>query len=73
MCGFVLCVAINVPAKRQCTPTISSLETITIEDGPPRKKARRVSPEEEGGYKIKMPSGTTPRSQQILAKSKERM
>lgn len=42
------------------------------DDGPvPLKKVRRVLPEHEGGYKIKMPSGSTPRSQQILAKQKE--
>ena len=32
------------------------------------KKVRRVLPEHEGNYKITMPSGTTPRSQKILAK-----
>ncbi|KAK3909934.1 hypothetical protein KUF71_019943 [Frankliniella fusca] len=37
----------------------------------PIKKVRRVLPEHEGGYKIKMPTGSTPRSQQILAKQKE--
>lgn len=37
----------------------------------PVKKVRRVLPEHEGGYKIKMPTGSTPRSQQILAKQKE--
>lgn len=43
-----------------------------IEEIPvPVKKVRRVLPEHEGGYKIKMPSGSTPRSQQILAKQKE--
>ncbi|PSN56261.1 hypothetical protein C0J52_00380 [Blattella germanica] len=35
---------------------------------PPAKKVRRVLPEHEGSYKITMPSGTTPRSQKILAK-----
>lgn len=36
------------------------------------KKVRRVLPEHEGGYKIKMPTGSTPRTQQILAKQRER-
>ncbi|KAJ9576486.1 hypothetical protein L9F63_006699, partial [Diploptera punctata] len=35
---------------------------------PVAKKVRRVLPEHEGSYKITMPSGTTPRSQKILAK-----
>lgn len=32
------------------------------------KQARRVLPEHEGRYKITLPSGTTKRSQEILAK-----
>lgn len=35
---------------------------------PPAKKVRRVLPEHEGRYKITMPSGSTPRTQKILAK-----
>ncbi|XP_022220182.2 uncharacterized protein LOC111072548 [Drosophila obscura] len=35
---------------------------------PPRKPARRVLPEHEGKYKVTLPSGTTERSKQILAK-----
>ncbi|XP_063237507.1 uncharacterized protein C19orf47-like [Bacillus rossius redtenbacheri] len=34
----------------------------------PAKKARRVLPEHEGGYKVTMPAGTTARTQQILKK-----
>ncbi|XP_021925746.1 uncharacterized protein C19orf47 [Zootermopsis nevadensis] len=34
----------------------------------PVKKVRRVLPEHEGRYKITMPSGSTPRTQRILAK-----
>ncbi|XP_068085677.1 uncharacterized protein C19orf47 isoform X2 [Anabrus simplex] len=40
----------------------------TKESAPPIKKPRRVLPEHEGRYKITMPSGSTPRTQQILAK-----
>lgn len=36
------------------------------------KPARRVLPEHEGRYKIKLPSGTTERSKQILAKKATR-
>lgn len=32
------------------------------------KPARRVLPEHEGQYKIVLPTGTTPRSKEILAK-----
>nr|CAD7392551.1 unnamed protein product [Timema cristinae] len=35
---------------------------------PPRKKPRQVLPQHEGAYKIIMPAGTTPRTQQLLAK-----
>lgn len=34
-------------------------------------KPRRVLPEHEGRYKITLPSGTTPRSKDILAKKSE--
>ncbi|XP_049943417.1 uncharacterized protein C19orf47 homolog isoform X1 [Schistocerca serialis cubense] len=34
---------------------------------PPTKKARMVLPEHEGGYRITMPAGTTPRSRAILS------
>lgn len=38
-------------------------------DGEPVKKPpRRVLPEHEGRYKITLPSGSTERSKQILAK-----
>lgn len=36
------------------------------------KPARRVLPEHEGKYKITLPSGTTQRSKQILAKKASR-
>lgn len=43
------------------SPTVSSVV-----------KPRRVLPEHEGRYKITLPSGTTPRSKQILAKKSMR-
>lgn len=39
-----------------------------ISEVPPAKPARRVLPEHEGRYKIKLPSGTTERSKEILSK-----
>lgn len=36
------------------------------------KPPRRVLPEHEGRYKITLPSGTTPRSKEILAKKAHR-
>ena len=35
------------------------------------KQTRRVLPEHEGKYKIKLPSGTTKRSKEILAKKEK--
>lgn len=35
------------------------------------KKTRRVLPEHEGKYKIKLPSGSTKRSKEILAKKEK--
>lgn len=47
----------------------SNDETIRSEIAkPPAKPVRRVLPEHEGRYKITLPSGTTERSKQILAK-----
>lgn len=37
-------------------------------DQPAVKQARRVLPEHEGKYKITLPSGSTERSKEILAK-----
>lgn len=49
--------------------TASPIQTMKINsEGAPAKPARRVLPEHEGRYKIKLPSGTTERSKQILAK-----
>lgn len=52
-------------------PKPSDPKEALVEVPLPVKKARRVLPEHEGGYKIKMPTGSTPRTQQILAKQKE--
>jgi hypothetical protein len=51
-------------AKKQILKTKSEEEV----QAPPLKKVRRVLPEHEGRYKITMPSGSTPRTQKILAK-----
>ncbi|XP_023703277.1 uncharacterized protein C19orf47 homolog isoform X2 [Cryptotermes secundus] len=51
-------------AKKQTLKTKSEQEV----QAPPLKKVRRVLPEHEGRYKITMPSGSTPRTQKILAK-----
>ncbi|EDW05142.1 uncharacterized protein LOC6570757 isoform X2 [Drosophila grimshawi] len=42
-----------------------------IKASPPTKPARRVLPEHEGKYKVTLPSGTTERSKQILAKREQ--
>ncbi|EDW76652.1 uncharacterized protein Dwil_GK14546 [Drosophila willistoni] len=49
-----------VPTHKSTTTTTTVL--------PPTKPARRVLPEHEGKYKVTLPSGTTERSKQILAK-----
>jgi len=51
-------------AKKQILKTKSEEDV----QAPPVKKVRRVLPEHEGHYKITMPSGSTPRTQKILAK-----
>ena len=51
-------------AKKQILKTKSEEEVQAL----PVKKVRRVLPEHEGRYKITMPSGSTPRTQKILAK-----
>lgn len=43
------------------------------EGEPAKKPPRRVLPEHEGRYKITLPSGSTERSKQILAKKALRM
>lgn len=49
-------------------PSSKSTTTSTGSTTPPTKPARRVLPEHEGKYKVTLPSGTTERSKQILAK-----
>ncbi|KAG8177099.1 hypothetical protein JTE90_015243 [Oedothorax gibbosus] len=46
----------NIISLKPCTPPLPS----------PFSKPRRVPPEEEGAYKIKMPQGTTERTRKIL-------
>lgn len=40
-------------------------------DEVPVKKVRKVAPEEEGAYKIKMPLGTTERTRKILQQQQQ--
>lgn len=61
-----------VPPAPTVRSTISNQTPSIISDGPPAKPARRVLPEHEGRYKVKLPSGTTERSKQILAKKASR-
>lgn len=49
-------------------PSSKSTTASTGSTTPPTKPARRVLPEHEGKYKVTLPSGTTERSKQILAK-----
>lgn len=44
------------------------VETINVDAENVKKPPRRVLPEHEGRYKITLPSGSTERSKQILAK-----
>lgn len=53
--------------KSQATPAVAKSKI-----SPPAKPARRVLPEHEGKYKVTLPSGTTERSKQILAKREKR-
>ncbi|EDW46000.1 GM10268 [Drosophila sechellia] len=48
--------------------TKAPVATPKVKVNPPAKPARRVLPEHEGKYKVTLPSGTTERSKQILAK-----
>ncbi|GFT37531.1 uncharacterized protein C19orf47 [Nephila pilipes] len=50
--------------------TVISLKRKTSEESPV-KRIRRVPPEEEGAYKIKMPSGTTERTRKILQQQQQ--
>nr|CAD7456656.1 unnamed protein product [Timema tahoe] len=58
------------PVKRKNVVSLKSVKTsgMLTSTPPPRKKPRQVLPQHEGAYKIIMPAGTTPRTQQLLAK-----
>jgi hypothetical protein len=60
----------SVPSTAVLKAKKQTLKTKPQEEvqAPPVKKVRRVLPEHEGRYKITMPSGSTPRTQKILAK-----
>lgn len=47
---------------------VRSQQSLSNNDQPASKQARRVLPEHEGKYKITLPSGSTERSKEILAK-----
>lgn len=55
--NYILCVVVKI------SDTDKSLDLDHL-----KKPARRVLPEHEGRYKITLPSGSTQRSKQILAK-----
>lgn len=68
------------PKGKAVTPppkTISKSTSLPVATSgsytPPLKPARRVLPEHEGKYKVTLPSGTTERSKQILAKREQCM
>lgn len=48
--------------------TASTIKAKCVDEDSQPKPARRVLPEHEGRYKITLPSGTTERSKEILAK-----
>jgi hypothetical protein len=60
----------SVPSSSILKTKKQTLKTKSEEEvqASPVKKVRRVLPEHEGRYKITMPSGSTPRTQRILAK-----
>ncbi|EDV58723.1 uncharacterized protein LOC6542647 isoform X1 [Drosophila erecta] len=65
----VLTTEVVQPAARPVSPKPkSSVATPKAKVSPPAKPARRVLPEHEGKYKVTLPTGTTERSKQILAK-----
>lgn len=55
-------VASKASRRRVAPPTV----TDKLQEEVPVQKKRRVLPEHEGGYKIKMPSGTTPKTAKLL-------
>lgn len=46
--------------------TDSDSDSSTLKEEVPVQKKIRVLPEHEGKYKIKMPEGTTPKTQKLL-------
>ncbi|XP_023300208.2 uncharacterized protein C19orf47 homolog [Lucilia cuprina] len=54
--------------RLKSTASVASSSSAAVVAPLPAVKPRRVLPEHEGKYKIKLPSGTTERSKQILAK-----
>lgn len=58
------------PSNKLISAT-SAACTSANKGSPPTKPARRVLPEHEGKYKVTLPSGTTERSKQILAKREQ--
>nr|XP_016998548.2 uncharacterized protein LOC108058366 [Drosophila takahashii] len=57
------------PIARPVSPKVKTpVAAAKPKVSPPAKPARRVLPEHEGKYKVTLPSGTTERSKQILAK-----
>jgi len=61
------------PSPPPSSKVASTSTTHTGSTTPPTKPTRRVLPEHEGKYKVTLPSGTTERSKQILAKREQCM
>ncbi|CAD6997895.1 uncharacterized protein LOC101457644 isoform X2 [Ceratitis capitata] len=66
----------SVPVRSSTSGGSSSSSRVFMKpfdekEGPLPKQARRVLPEHEGKYKIKLPSGNTKRSKEILAKKEK--
>lgn len=59
--------ASTAPRRRVAAP-ITTATSNKLEA--PVPKSRRVLPEHEGGYKIKMPAGTTPKTAKLMAEGK---
>lgn len=56
--------------KRAVSPVVFRLNTTRQKEVVPVPKSRRVLPEHEGKYTVKMPQGTTAKTKKILAKKK---
>lgn len=65
----------STPPPKMSSNSKSTSSPVTASGSytPPLKPARRVLPEHEGKYKVTLPSGTTERSKQILAKREQCM